>query len=280
MNTSIRVSLLAAAAVLFLAVATFFASSVNASHSWGGYHWDKQTPFTLQLGDNTNPAWDLYLAEAVADWQPSVVLDTVIVPGGTNATRGKNTPKNCVPTSGRVEVCNALYGNTGWLGIASIWVSGTHITAGTVKVNDSYFRTSTYNKADWKALVMCQEVAHVFGLAHQDEVFINTNLGSCMDYTNAPSGGLVNGFDFGPSNRWPNAHDFAQLEIIYGHSDTSVAPTTIAALDDSNDPSAWGKETHRTRDGRHSTFEKDLGNGNKVIRDVFWAESRSHHDHE
>jgi hypothetical protein len=34
---------------------------------------------------------------------------------------------------------------------------------------------------------MCQEVGHTFGLDHQDENFNNTNLGTCMDYTNDPS---------------------------------------------------------------------------------------------
>ena len=46
-------------------------------------------------------------------------------------------PKNCKAVSGRVEVCNSHYGNTGWLGVAQIWVSGLHIQQGTVKLNDT-----------------------------------------------------------------------------------------------------------------------------------------------
>ncbi|MBC9002950.1 MULTISPECIES: hypothetical protein [Micromonospora] len=39
------------------------------------------------------------------------------------------SPKTCKATAGRVEVCNSAYGNNGWLGIASISVTGgTHIT--------------------------------------------------------------------------------------------------------------------------------------------------------
>ena len=93
------------------------------------------------------------------------MMDTTVVAGGTR-------PKNCRPTTGRVEVCNAAYGNTGWLGVAQIWITGgTHITQGTVKNNDYYFGNSTYqynNTAEMQH-VICQEVGHTFGLAHQDE---------------------------------------------------------------------------------------------------------------
>ena len=55
-------------------------------------------------------------------------------------------------------------------------------------MNDSYFNTAKYNTPAWRRLVMCQEVTHDFGLDHQDEIFNNANLGSCMDYTNDPDG--------------------------------------------------------------------------------------------
>jgi hypothetical protein len=274
MTISIRTLVIGCAAIALCATAFIGVPTAGANHSWGGYHWDKQAPFTLVLGDNVTSTWDSYLSEAVADWQSSVVLDTKIAPGNTNFSKGRNTPKSCTPTAGRVEVCNAKYGANGWLGIASIWTSGTHITAGSVKLNDTYFSTATYNKPDWRGLVMCQEVAHTFGLAHQDETFNNFNLGSCMDYTNAPGGGVVGGFDYGPTNRYPNTHDFVQLEVIYAHLVSGSTASPTMALEDSEDPQDWGRETHRTADGRHSTFEKDLGNGKKVIRDVFWAEPR------
>ncbi|HEX2031231.1 MAG TPA: hypothetical protein VHL78_07515 [Actinomycetota bacterium] len=190
------------------------AAPASADHGWGPYHWArKANPFTLKLGDNVSTKWDSYLATTSLDWSESSVLDTTIVTGGTN-------PRNCRPTSGRVEVCNARYGNTGWLGVATIWLSGNHITQGTAKLNDTYFDTSTYNTPAWRNLVMCQEVAHTFGLDHQDENFSNSNLGSCMDYTSDPDGP--------PSNEHPNAHDFEQLEEIYGHADgtTTVGQST------------------------------------------------------
>ena len=111
------------------------------------------------------------------------------------------------------------YGNNGWLGIAQIWASGSHITQGVVKLNDTYFNTPTYDTGSWRQFVMCQEIGHTFGLDHQDENFNNANLGSCMDYTNNPS-----------SNQHPNTHDYDQLESIYSHVDgtTTVGMSTGA----------------------------------------------------
>ncbi|HEX8027664.1 MAG TPA: hypothetical protein VF491_04340, partial [Vicinamibacterales bacterium] len=166
------------------------ASTLMATHSWGNYHWARTAnPFTLKAGDNVDSNWEAYLDQAIADWNVSSVLDVQRVAGGSN-------PKNCRPTSGRIEVCNSKYGNTGWLGIAQIWASGSHITQAVTKVNDTYFNTAKYNTPAWRSLVMCQEIAHDFGLDHQDEVFDNQNLGSCMDYTSNPIG-----------NEHPNAHD-------------------------------------------------------------------------
>lgn len=242
----------------------------QANHSWGDYHWARTTnPFTLVLGDNLTPMWDSYLTQTSADWSISSVLDTVIAPGNTNGTKGRNTPKSCTPTTGRGEVCNAKYGSNGWLGIASIWASGNHITAGTVKLNDSYFGMPTYNTPAWKNLVSCQEVGHIFGLAHQDETFSNPNLNTCMDYTNSPE-----------SNQHPNQHDYDMLEQIYAHLDTTTtigASVKSALKQDSNDPKAWGKEVYRSEEGGTSIFVDDLGNGNRVLRHVYWAEPRRNH---
>ncbi|MER3404496.1 MAG: hypothetical protein C4289_04465, partial [Chloroflexota bacterium] len=196
----------------------------EASHSWGGYHWARTSnPFTLMLGDNVSSTWDPYLGEASSDWSQSSVLDTTVVPGSTD-------PRRCRPTAGRVEVCNAKYGYTGWLGVAQIWVSGSHITQATVKLNDTYFNLSAYNTPAWRRLVMCQEVGHTFGLDHQDENFSNPNLGTCMDYTNDPDGP--------PSNEHPNQHDYDQLALIYSHLDST---TTIAGA-------APGSGTQRASD--------------------------------
>lgn len=236
-----------------------FVGTALASHSWGTYHWARTAnPFTLKLSDNLTTAWDPYLATSSVDWSLSSVLDTVIVPG-------TKSPKTCKPSAGKVEVCNATYGRNGWLGIAQIWVSGSHITQGTVKMNDTYFNTSTYNTPAWKNLVLCQEVGHTFGLDHQDENFGNTPLGTCMDYSSNPN-----------PNQHPNAHDYEQLELIYAHLDStttlSAAPMTSPSDVDLDGPPQWGKIIRKGGDGRGSVHERDLGNGHKVFTFVVWAD--------
>ena len=232
----------------------------HATHSWGGYHWARTSnPFTLKLGNNVTGVWPTYLATTSSDWSVSTVLDTAIVAGGGG--------KNCRATAGRVEVCNKKYGSNGWLGLAQIWVNGSHITQGTAKMNDTYFSplTSIYNTPAWRNLVMCQEVAHTFGLDHQDENFNNPPLGTCMDYTSDPT-----------PNQHPNAHDFEELGIIYGHTDSS---STLSAGvpgssngQDLDEQDKWGKVVKKDGKGKPSLYEKDLGNGNRVYTHVFWAE--------
>ena len=243
----------------------------SANHSWGGYHWARTSnPFTLKLGDNLSGAWDPYLGTTSSDWSVSDVLDTTIVPGQAKS-------KNCRPTSGRVEVCNATYGSNGWLGVAQIWISGGHITQGSVKVNDTYFNTAAYNTPAWRNLVMCQEVGHTFGLDHQDETFGNQNLGTCMDYTNDPDGTLYNQL----SNEHPNAHDYDELDIIYSHLDstTTAGQTTLnghmpPAMNDIDfdTPAQWGKLIRTSHGGRTEVYELDFGGGHKVFTFVIWAE--------
>lgn len=265
--------------VVMLMAAGLFASAVYARHSWRGYHWARTAnPFALKLGDNVSFAWDAYLGEASSDWNSPLggwakVLDTTVVPGGTGSL-------SCAPTLGRVEVCNDEYGNNGWLGIASIWLSGRHITKGTAKMNDTYFTTAPYNATydtpPWHRLVMCQEVAHTFGLGHQDERFNNVNLGSCMDYTNDPDGGPGGASATDPSNEHPNTHDFEQLVKIYGHADTitTVGQTILGrgAFGDTEDAAEWSRSLQQDGQGKTSLYVRDLGNGEKMLTFIFWAE--------
>ncbi len=264
MKTSYRIVLLVGVAVLSLGAFTLVA---NASHSWGPYHWARTVnPFTLKLGDNVSGVWDPYLATTSNDWTASSVLDTTIVAGLAGS--------NCSPTSGRVEVCTAAYGNNGWLGLAQIWISGSHITQGLAKMNDTYFNTAPYNTTAWKNLVMCQEVGHTFGLGHQDATFGNLNLGTCMDYTSDPDGTLADPDQL--NNEHPNLHDYNMLETIYAHLEKiklsrGQRNSNNAGVNLDN-PSTWGKEISKDSRGHSSLFERDLGNGNKVFTFVTWAE--------
>ena len=252
---------------VFLFVAASFFGVFNpyaayANHSWGGYHWARTSnPFTLKLGDNLSSSWKTYLGTASNDWSVSTVLDTNVVVGQSKG--------NCQPTRGRVEVCNKAYGTNGWLGLAQIWVSGLHITQGATKLNDTYFNTSKYNTPGWKNLVMCQEVGHTLGLDHQDEIFSNTNLGTCMDYTSNPLGL--------PSNEHPNTHDYDQLSLIYAHLDSfTTAGQGITTkekakiVEDVEDSNEWGKEVKRK--GKTAIFERDFGSGNKLFTFVIYTD--------
>jgi len=253
----------------FLAAAAVAAivTPALATHSWGSYHWARTTPqFTLSLGDNVGAVWDSHLRAASTDWNQSYPVQTVVQAGRVS------NPRTCKPTLGRVEVCNATYGQNGWLGIASIWANGNHITQGTVKMNDTYFNMAQYNTPEWRRMVTCQEIGHTFGLDHQDENFTNPNLGTCMDYTNNPLGP--------PSNVSPNAHDYEQLGIIYQHLDTtSTVGTNFASAmqgreDGGTTPAEWGRAVRFTADGRGRVFVRDLGNGQSVTTFVLWAPGR------
>jgi hypothetical protein len=247
--------------VVVLIALIAFPLAASASHSWGGYHWARTSnPFTLKLGDNVSGAWDAMLVTASSDWTKSTVMDTTIVAGGT-------APKSCRPTAGRVEVCNASYGNTGWLGVAQIWLSSGHISQGTVKNNDYFFGSSTYqynNTAEMQH-VICQEIGHTFGLDHQSTDGSSQN--SCMDYYHNTSASDT-------KSTHPNQHDYDELATIYAHLDSSTTigsmPAAMASGDFST-PSSWGRLVSQSRDGHSSTYERDFGNGFKVVTLVIWA---------
>ena len=273
--------------VLALVAIAAIPAITMANHSWGGYHWARTAnPFTLKVGDAVNATWDPYLNEAIADWNPSTVLNLTKVASTVN-------PKTCKAPAGQIVACNARYGNTGWLGIAGISITGgNHIASAYTKLNDTYFDTAQYNTPAWRRLVTCQEIAHDFGLDHQDETFANANLGSCMDYTDDPDGGAGGASSNDPSNEHPNSHDFTQLESIYAHLDSS---TTVSAALPATVPPAMRNivlssveqfgpvvKVVKNGPGLATYHEQDFGHGNKVVTHVFWtleASGRGHDDH-
>lgn len=257
-----------------------------ANHSWGDYHWGRTSnPLKLNVIDAVSSQWDGSLDGAISDWDQSQVLAL------TEEAGGGIDPKKCTAVTGKVLVCNAAYGKRGWLGIASIWASGNHITKATTKLNDSYHNSAPYNTTAWRNFVTCQEIGHDFGLDHQDENFNNANLGTCMDYTNDPT-----------SNQHPNSHDFQELSSIYQHLDsinTSAtqqtnfaarvpgrAPVTPPGLNESagDSPAEWGRPIATDEHGRPNVYEQDLGGGRRKITHVLWAPGEvppgleKHHD--
>lgn len=229
----------------------------SASHSWGSYHWARTAnPFTITVVDSMTSDWDDNLGVAISDWDSSSVMNLATVAGDTSA----RTRKRCAAITGKVRACNAAYGNNGWLGLAQIWVSGSHITKGTAKMNDSYLASASYTETN-RQHVICQEIGHDWGLTHQDES--GADLNTCMDYSNALD------------NPHPNAHDYAQLQTIYSHLDSTTtvgsAPANAGAAGLGSWNAEFGRLVASSRDGRTSTFVRDLGAGQRIITHVIWA---------
>jgi hypothetical protein len=255
--------------VALIAAAISIPAITLATHSWGGYHWARTTPqFTLKLGDNlTSTDWKSHLAKASSDWNAgnSPVLTAVVA--------GNSSGRRCAMVAGTAQVCNAKYGNNGWLGLASINITGgTHITQGSAKMNDTYFNTSFYNNTNERQHVMCQEIAHTFGLDHQSEDGSSQN--SCMDYfsnTGANAGSTL--------STKPNAHDFDELRIIYQHLDsfsTVAAMSAMAASSSEVDidharPETWGSLVRQSHDGRSSVYERHNRDGSLTATHVYWT---------
>ena len=252
--------------LIVLIVLIAFPVAAFASHSWSTYHWARTSnPFTLKVHDNLTSVWEPYLTEADADWDASAVLDLNVL-----WNQPLSSVKRCSSATGKIEICNSKYGQTGWLGIAGISISGTHITKGYTKLNDTYFNMAQYNTPAWRRMVTCQEIGHDFGLTHQDETFANVNLGSCMDYTDDPDGGAGGASPSDPSNEHPNAHDYDQIASIYAHLDST---TTIGLIDDVTallsrpqtigeilaGASQWGTPIHFDRQGRPDVFMMVVG---------------------
>jgi hypothetical protein len=264
---------------LLVASTILAATPAMADHSWSTYHWSSDGTVELTVNRAITAQWKTELDAGIADWEKSRKLSFT-----SQDVTGINT-KKCNPILGQILVCNDAYGQRGWLGIASIWLSNGHIVQGTTQLNDTYFNMPRYNTAAWRRLVACQEIAHDFGLDHQDENFSNVNLGTCMDYTSAPEGGVYNGFDYGPSNVSTNRHDYEQIALIYDHDDTAAAAATNFGVRDVGkpatprvssepaglSPSEWGRAIGHDAHGRPDTFEKVLAPGQKKITHVFWT---------
>lgn len=288
------------AAVAAVSVAALAAPAL-AAHGWNTYHWAKGSgPLALDVGDNVSAKWDNFLTWSMdggprlaelggpatgwtgEGWNDTDQIKSTVVAGSTS-------PKNCKAVAGTIQVCSERYGRNGWLGLAQIWLSGGHIAQATTKVNDTYFDTPSYNKHEWRIMVMCQEIGHDYGLGHVNESNTNPNTGSCMDYTNAPARDDGKG-----TNEYINAHDKEQLGVQYGHLDSLATNFAVREVgkavpqngfsDDGiggNTPASWGRAVGYDGAGRPNVYVLDMGGGRKKVTHVFWtleARRGEHHD--
>lgn len=201
--------------LLGVGLAALLAPAAQANHQWSNYHWNKDgVPVRdVTVGDNHNtdgvPNWPDLFDTVIGGFAVTVDVDGFYtdVYGWPDYT-GTYFSFSEAGGSGDVESYNGDYGNNGWLGIASIWVSrgkNKHITRGESKVNDYYVTLDGYDgfneEVEWLA-VLCQEIGHTVGLAH------TTTDNSCMNTEDRPL-------------RYPdpNGHDTDMLDsaAMYGH---------------------------------------------------------------
>jgi hypothetical protein len=267
--------------LVLLVVVAVAAVPVFGAHAWGTYHWSKTgAQITPPVVMNLTSPWPNYASRVMSDWNASGVIESPWSYGSISSRR------RCTSTTGQIEVCNDSYGQNGWLGIAGISLSGGHIVKGYTKLNDTYYATAKYNTPAWRRMVFCQEVGHDYGLGHVNETFTDPNTGSCMDYTNDPSG--TAGTNGNLSNEYPNSHDYSMLSSIYNHTHATTSLPFDAMVNDATRPrkveeflnkaEQWGTPIAFDPEGRPTTFFLKTGPNHgdhegvtgEVI-DVFWA---------
>ena len=201
--------------LLLLALAALLPPPTAASHVWSNFHWRRTSSAILNIPVRRfhSSAWLTRFNTAMTDWRKSSM--TKVRPFQQSTGGPSNT---CPAALNKITSCDGSYGNTGWLGLATVWTfSGGHIAQGTSKVNNTYFNTSAYNTVPWRQLVICQEIGHLFGIGHVNIIFTNANTGSCMDYTNDPDGGPGGASSSDPNNMHPNSHDYSLINSRHNH---------------------------------------------------------------
>mmetsp|Transcript_19712 Transcript_19712/g.41394 ORF Transcript_19712/g.41394 Transcript_19712/m.41394 type:complete len:289 (-) Transcript_19712:230-1096(-) len=133
----------------------------------------------LTLLNALDDDWTEEFELAVADWQES---DALVL-----STERVEVDHTCQSKDGVMVVCNANFGETGWVGINENSIVNDRIVASVSKMNEYYLKNSNL---DHRRYTMCHEIGHGFGLPHTDENPYNSNLGNCLDYTDDPDQNL------------------------------------------------------------------------------------------
>ena len=178
------------AAAVALAVLLTAVTVASADHSWSVYHWSSDNLSPTVVDKTTSSLYGV--PAGVTEWAN---LSTPIQPTLTPAKKGDISVREGFSQT--------------WLGIATIFLDGGHITKGEVKLNTRYLEYYEANGYPGIAdHVLCQELGHVLALGHN-----RTETDTCM-----------NDQEFvGADLKSPNLHDADQLNItIYdGHTDAT-----------------------------------------------------------
>jgi hypothetical protein len=120
----------------------------NATYVWreefihpneGGLH--------LMLLNALDDTWQQEFQDAVGDWVDSTALDL--------ETQRVEVDHNCTRVEGVMVVCNANFGETGWVGINENELWDNVIYSSVAKMNEYYLRNANY---EHRRYTMCHEI--------------------------------------------------------------------------------------------------------------------------
>jgi len=187
------------------------------NHFWDNYRWHKTTQnLHITIGDCHNLSnidWSSMLTDVIYHWNnvPENQDGTGEIYEPTNVSFFQTTCETAM-----IKSYNDNYGDTDWLGHASIFINGDgYIVGATSKVNEYYSLTT----GQWQH-VLCQEIGHGFPLDHQSED--GSDLNTCMDY------------DMYHTNKYPNKHDVYLLNSLYGNTTENINTTTTTTTNNNN----------------------------------------------
>ena len=249
--------------VTWLMIGCLLMVNVLGSHNWGQYFWEKTPENTdemtqkliIPIGNchthldsklsNSNTNWTMIFSDVIDKWNnvPQFQDGSGVIYHSSSVIF---EPVDCDVTNngiGRIQSFNGDYNDTGWLGIAQLWVfrsgDANIIVKAEARVNEYYIQPiedgSNYdrfsNPIAWQHVV-CQEIGHGFPLGHQSET--GADLNTCMDYSTELD------------NPYPNLHDIEQIDILYGIVTTPSPVVTPSPVTPSPDTQATPSPTTST----------------------------------
>jgi len=202
------------AAVVVLTLFAMIPPPVGAMHPWAS-HWGRTTSGirNIPVRRRLSAIWLARYNTAMTDWRKPAM--TRIRPYTLSTTAQSSS---CPFVLDEIQVCDGNYGNTGWGGYAQVSWDGTgHTRYARALQNNYYYVGSSATVVADRQLVICQEIGHLLGLGHVNEIMNNPNVGSCMDYTNDADGGPGGASNSDPNNMHPYAHDYALINSRHNH---------------------------------------------------------------
>eukprot|EP00956_Cyclotella_meneghiniana_P036415 scaffold125576_cov62-Cyclotella_meneghiniana.AAC.3 len=185
----------------------------NGTYVWREeYIQPNQGGLHLMIANALDDTWQDEFYDAVADWTESPALELT--------TERIDVDHNCTRIEGVMVVCNANFGDTGWVGINENELWDNVIYSSVSKMNEYYLRNADYG--------------HGFGLPHTDENPYNTDMGNCLDYTVTPDNNLYPGqVNYQKLNGMYNLyHLYSGRKLRRQEEDGRVIETSILYVDE------------------------------------------------